>query len=76
MAMTRPRRHPRLGLSPGERARLGGMVAAIIGLYVIGFVLLFASVAHHYHLSKTELFGVGTGQRLSSLTALAVSSWR
>jgi high-affinity nickel-transport protein len=62
MAMTRPsRRLLRAGLSPGERARLGGMVATIVGLYVVGFVLLFASVAHHYHLSKTEVFGIGTG---------------
>ena len=31
------------------------------GLFVLGFVLLFAAAPHHYHLSKTELFGIGTG---------------
>jgi nickel/cobalt transporter (NiCoT) family protein len=48
-------------LSPSEWARLGGMVATIAGLFVLGFVLLSAAVPHHYHLSKTDLFGVGTG---------------
>ena len=28
---------------------------------MLGFVLLFAAVPHHYHLSKTEVFGFGTG---------------
>jgi len=37
------------------------MTAAIVGLYVVGFGLLLSSVPHHYHLSKTEVFGVGTG---------------
>jgi high-affinity nickel-transport protein len=48
-------------LAPTEWARIGGMVAVIIGLYVVGFVLLGATVPAHHHLSKTELFGWGTG---------------
>jgi nickel/cobalt transporter (NiCoT) family protein len=51
----------RRGLTAGEWARLGGMVVTVAGLFVLGFVLLFAAVPHHYHLSKTDLFGVGTG---------------
>jgi high-affinity nickel-transport protein len=49
------------GLAPAEWARLGGMAAAVIGLHVAGFVLLFAAVPYHYHLSRTQLFGIGTG---------------
>ncbi len=37
------------------------MVAVVIALFVLGFVLLFAAVPHHYHISRTNLFGVGTG---------------
>jgi nickel/cobalt transporter (NiCoT) family protein len=48
-------------LSRREWARLGAMAGVVIALWVVGFVLLLAAGAHHYHLSKTELFGVGTG---------------
>ncbi|MGH9292151.1 MAG: HoxN/HupN/NixA family nickel/cobalt transporter [Acidimicrobiales bacterium] len=51
----------RRALSPAEWARLGGMAAAIVTLHVVGFALLFAATAHHYRLSKTEIFGIGTG---------------
>jgi high-affinity nickel-transport protein len=37
------------------------MVAAIAGLNVVGWGLLSAAVGHHYHVSKTGLFGFGTG---------------
>jgi high-affinity nickel-transport protein len=37
------------------------MGITVIGLLTAGFVLLFASVSHHYRISKTEIFGVGTG---------------
>lgn len=40
---------------------MGGMAATIVGLYVVGFALLFSSTAHHYLLSKTSVFGFGTG---------------
>ena len=37
------------------------MVASIAGLFVLGFGLLLAAAPHHYRVSKTELFGLGTG---------------
>jgi nickel/cobalt transporter (NiCoT) family protein len=37
------------------------MALAVIGLFVLGFVLLLAAVPHHYRLSGTAVFGVGTG---------------
>ena len=48
-------------LSPSEWARLAGMVATIVGLFVVGLALLFAAAPHHYRVSRTEVFGVGTG---------------
>ncbi|HVW80265.1 MAG TPA: HoxN/HupN/NixA family nickel/cobalt transporter [Mycobacteriales bacterium] len=57
--MTRP------SLSRDEWTRVGLMFAAIAALYVVGFVMLFSAVGHHYVLSRTgakvKLFGVGTG---------------
>jgi high-affinity nickel-transport protein len=41
--------------------RFGGMVLAIVGLNVLGWGMLAAAVGHHYHVSKTGLFGFGTG---------------
>jgi high-affinity nickel-transport protein len=56
-------RRIRAALSPREWARMGGMLSTIVGLHVIGFVLLAAAVSttHHYHLTKTTVFGIGTG---------------
>ncbi len=51
----------RAGLTPAEWARTGGMVAAVVGLNVAGWVMLAAAVSGHYHISKTEIFGFGTG---------------
>ena len=51
----------RRGLSPAEWARFGGMVAAVVGLHVLGWVMLTAALSGHYHISKTTVFGVGTG---------------
>ncbi|MBO0691524.1 MAG: HoxN/HupN/NixA family nickel/cobalt transporter [Acidimicrobiaceae bacterium] len=51
----------RHALSPSEWAGLGGMAVAVVGLFVVGFLLLFAAAPHHYHLSETAVFGVGTG---------------
>jgi len=48
-------------LSPMEWSRVGAMAAVVVGLYVLGFGLLAAAVPHHYRLSSTEVFGVGTG---------------
>jgi len=51
----------RNGLSPNEWARVGGMAAVVIALNVVGWGLLAAAVGGHYHVNKTEVFGVGTG---------------
>jgi nickel/cobalt transporter (NiCoT) family protein len=48
-------------LTPREWARVGGMTLTIVGLNVVGWVLLALSLRHHYHISKTQLFGFGTG---------------
>src|SRR3974390_3800623 len=37
------------------------MPAAVVVLPVVGFSLLLAGAAGYYHLSKTQVFGVGTG---------------
>jgi nickel/cobalt transporter (NiCoT) family protein len=37
------------------------MAITILALFVIGLTLLFAAAPHRYHISKTEVFGVGTG---------------
>jgi nickel/cobalt transporter (NiCoT) family protein len=49
------------GLAPAEWARVGGMAVAVIGLNVAGWVMLASALGGHYHLTKTEVFGVGTG---------------
>src|SRR5215467_14710373 len=51
----------RQGLSPAEWTRFGGMVAAVIGLHVLGWGMLAAAMGGHYQISKTTVFGVGTG---------------
>jgi nickel/cobalt transporter (NiCoT) family protein len=51
----------RQGLSPAEWTRLGGMVAAVAGLHVAGWVMLAAALGGHYQIGKTAVFGVGTG---------------
>jgi nickel/cobalt transporter (NiCoT) family protein len=59
-------RHQRLrrlfgALTPAEIARLLAMTAVVVGLFVLGFSLLFAASPHHYRISKTQVFGIGTG---------------
>ncbi|HEY5097916.1 MAG TPA: hypothetical protein VII46_07695, partial [Acidimicrobiales bacterium] len=48
-------------LSPSEWRRVAGMGATVVGLTVAGSAMLMAAVPHHYHVGRTELFGVGTG---------------
>jgi high-affinity nickel-transport protein len=48
-------------LTRREWARVGGMTVVIVGLHVLGWGLLAAALSGHYHVSKTEFFGVGTG---------------
>jgi high-affinity nickel-transport protein len=54
-------RRIRAALTPGEWARVGGMTGTVIALHVLGWAMLAAAVAGHYHISKTEIFGLGTG---------------
>src|SRR5580700_9564833 len=51
----------RRALSPAEWARFGGMVVAVIGLHVLGWGMLAAAMGGHYQISKTTVFGLGTG---------------
>jgi nickel/cobalt transporter (NiCoT) family protein len=51
----------RQSLSPSEWARVGGMVATVVGLNVAGWGMLAAAVGGHYRISSTEVFGFGTG---------------
>ena len=51
----------RQGLTPAEWARVGGMIAAVSGLHVLGWGMLAAALGGHYHISNTTVFGVGTG---------------
>ena len=48
-------------LTPREWARAGAMAATIIGLHVLGWGMLAAVVGGHYHITRTEIFGFGTG---------------
>ena len=49
------------GLTPREWLRVGGMALTIIVLNVVGWTLLALALSGNYHLSKTEIFGFGTG---------------
>jgi high-affinity nickel-transport protein len=51
----------RRGLRPSEWARVGAMVAVILGLNVLGWAMLSAAVGGHYHITNKEIFGFGTG---------------
>jgi high-affinity nickel-transport protein len=51
----------REALTSREWAGLATMAAAIVGLFVVGFLLLAAAAPHHYRLSKNDVFGIGTG---------------
>ena len=48
-------------LTPSEWLRAGGMTLTIVMLNVVGWGLLALSLNHHYRISKTEIFGWGTG---------------
>jgi nickel/cobalt transporter (NiCoT) family protein len=51
----------RHGLTPGEWLKVGGMALTVIALNVLGWGMLVLALRGHYRISKTELFGVGTG---------------
>jgi nickel/cobalt transporter (NiCoT) family protein len=48
-------------LTPAEWARFGGMVGVVVALHVAGWGMLAAAMGGHYQISKTTVFGVGTG---------------
>src|SRR5215468_8835381 len=48
-------------LTPSEWARAGGMAGVIAGLHIVGWGMLAAAVGGHYHITRTEIFGFGTG---------------
>src|SRR5690349_3302185 len=51
----------RRALTPAEWARFGGMVGVVVALHVAGWGMLAAALGGHYQISKTTVFGVGTG---------------
>jgi high-affinity nickel-transport protein len=54
-------RRMRDGLTPREWLKVGGMTLTIVGLNVIGWSMLALALSGHYHVSKTQVFGFGTG---------------
>jgi nickel/cobalt transporter (NiCoT) family protein len=54
-------RRIRAALTPSEWSRVGGMAGAVVLLHVLGWGMLAAALSGHYHISKTEIFGLGTG---------------
>ena len=53
--------HGRGPLSRREKVALTAMAGVILSLLGVGALLLAASSPHHYRVSKTEVFGFGTG---------------
>jgi high-affinity nickel-transport protein len=51
----------RLKLTPDEWLRVASMSAVIVALHLIGWGMLVIALRHHYRISKTEVFGFGTG---------------
>src|SRR5580704_12928203 len=51
----------RQGLTPAEWLKLGGMIAFIVALHVIGWVTIVALVAPHHYSLGTKTFGLGVG---------------
>ena len=48
-------------LTAREWASVAGMAATVVLLNVVGWALLGKAVGHHFHISQTKLFGLGTG---------------
>ena len=59
--MVEQARGARRGLTGRERLQALGMAAVTLGLLVGGAILLLLAVPHHYRISHTAAFGVGTG---------------
>jgi high-affinity nickel-transport protein len=60
-AMPTHARRVRDALTPAEWGRAGGMAGTVLVLHLLGWGLLLAALRGHYHITKTEIFGVGTG---------------
>ena len=59
-------------LTPAEWMRAGGLAAAVIGLHVVGFGLLFGFVVpQHFSLGAGGAFTAGVGLTRRSTTARA-----
>lgn len=52
---------PQSRLTSREWVRVAGMATAVILLNIVGWALLGKAVGHHFHVSQTKLFGLGTG---------------
>jgi len=48
-------------LTRAERLKLAAMAACVVALLASGTALLLAAAPHHFRLSRTEVFGIGTG---------------
>jgi high-affinity nickel-transport protein len=48
-------------LTRGERLRLAAMAVCVLALLGSGSALLLAAAPHHFRLSRTDVFGIGTG---------------
>ena len=52
----------RASLTPGEWASIGGMTLFVTALHVIGWgVLIWVVAPRNFHISSTQVFGVGLG---------------
>jgi high-affinity nickel-transport protein len=48
-------------LTPAEWGRTGAMGATVIALHILGWGMLAAALRGRYHISRSEIFGAGTG---------------
>jgi high-affinity nickel-transport protein len=51
----------RNGLTPAEWLKVGGMALTIVALNVLGWGMLVLALRGHHQISKTAVFGFGTG---------------
>jgi high-affinity nickel-transport protein len=51
----------RAALSPAEWSGIGAMTFTILGLNLLGWGMLAAALGGHHHVSRTAVFGWGTG---------------
>jgi high-affinity nickel-transport protein len=56
-----PLQRIRSGLSRSEWTRLAAMVGVVLALNVLGWGMIAAASSHGYRISRTDVFGFGTG---------------